>query len=184
MNFPQIQIHTTKAMLGLDIEKPVQHIEQPKADLYIEQKEADLRINTRPVKLSIDQSQAWRDMNLLGPLASTKEFAQKGQQKLFQGIARRANEGKRLMQIENGGGSVQSVAKGKGMKGYSALNIKFIPSYHAVKITYQPGEVNIEATANKPIIEGNINKPIHEYQPGSVEGYMIQYPSIEIDVVG
>lgn len=183
MRLPQLQIHTTKAQLGLNIEKPRQHIEQPQADMHIEQPNADLDIETSPAKLTIDQSKAWHDMNLIGQLAATREFAQEGKQELLQGIARRASEGERLMRIENGVSAVPSLAKGKGMREYKSLGIKFIPSVNAVKITYHQEQTNINAETKKPIIEAHANKPVHEYQPGDVSGYMIQYPSIEIDVV-
>lgn len=182
MNFPQIQIRTTKAILGLHIEKPIQHIEQPKADLYIEQPPATLTIDSRPARLTIDQSKAWSDMGLIGPLASAREFSQEGRQALLEGIARRAQEGDQLMKIENGGNAIAAIATEKGLHPYKKLGIKFIPSVNSVDIGYQPGYLNIEIDTNKPIIDAKINKPIHEYTPGDVSGYMIQYPSIKIDV--
>jgi Family of unknown function (DUF6470) len=182
MSFPQIQIHTTKAILGLNIEKPIQRIEQPAADLYIEQPPAILSIDSKPAKLTINQSKAWSDMGLMGPLASTRKFAQEGRQSLLEGIARRAQEGNRLMKIENGGNAIAEISSGKGLRPYKKLGIKFIPSINSVDIGYQPGHLDIKIDRQKPIIDAKINKPIHEYTPGDVSGYMIQYPSIEIDV--
>ncbi|GCD81146.1 DUF6470 family protein [Parageobacillus thermoglucosidasius] len=182
MNFPQIQIRTTKAILGLHIEKPIQHIEQPKADLSIEQKPATLTIDSKPARLTIDQSKAWRDMELLNPFDSTRKFAEEGRESLLEGIARRAQEGDQLMKIENGGNAIAAIAAEKGFHPYKQLGIKFIPSVHSVDIGYQPGYLDIKVDANKPIIEANVNRPIHEYKPGNVSAYMIQYPSIKIDV--
>ncbi|WP_019153842.1 DUF6470 family protein [Robertmurraya massiliosenegalensis] len=183
MRLPQIQIETTKAQLGLNIEKPQQYIQQPQAELHIEQPDAILNINMSPAKLTIDQSRAWRDLNLIGPLASTQQFAQKGKQELLQGIARRSSEGEKLMRIENRGSVIPSLAKGKGMREYKSYSIKFVPSVNAVKINYHPEQTNIRVETKKPIINNYANKPIHSYQPGKVSGYMIQYPSIEVDVV-
>ncbi|HZG59675.1 MAG TPA: DUF6470 family protein [Anoxybacillus sp.] len=182
MNFPQIQIRTTKAILGLHIEKPVQHIEQPKADLHIEQPPATITIDSQPARLTIDQSKAWNDMGLMGPLASTRKFAQEGRQALLEGIARRAQEGDQLMKIENGGNPIAVLATEKGLRPYKELGIKFIPSVNSVDIDYQPGYFDMKVDRNKPIIDVKVNKPIHEYKPGDVSGYMIQYPSIKIDV--
>jgi hypothetical protein len=182
MNFPQIQIRTMKAILGFRIEKPVQRIEQPKADLHIEQPPATITIDSKSARLTIDQSKAWSDMGLIGPLASTKKLAQEGRQALLEGIARRAQEGDQLMKIENGANAIAAIATGKGLRPYKQLGIKFIPSVNSVDITYQPGYLNINIDTSKPIIEAKVNKPIHEYTPGNVYGYMIQYPSIKIDV--
>lgn len=182
VNFPQIQIRTTKAILGLNIEKPIQHIEQPKADLHIEQPPATITISSKPARLTIDQSKAWSDMGLLGPLASTRKFAEEGHQAWLEGIARRAQEGDQLMKIENGGNAIAAISAEKGLHPYKKLGIKFIPSVNSVDIDYQPGYLDIKIDRNKPIIDVKVNKPIHEYKPGDVSGYMIQYPSIKIDV--
>ncbi|MBB3908589.1 DUF6470 family protein [Anoxybacteroides rupiense] len=182
MDFPQIQIQTTKAILGLNIQRPIQQIEQPKADLNIKQPPATVLMDSKPARLTIDQSKAWSDMGLIGPLASSREFAQEGRQAVLEGISRRAQEGDRLMKIEDKENVIAEMEKEKGIRLYSGLTIKFIPSVHSVKIDYQPSEVNIEVDTNKPIISVNVNRPIHEYTPGKVSGYMIQYPSIKIDV--
>jgi hypothetical protein len=182
MNFPQIQIRTTKAILGLNIERPIQRIEQPKADLHIEQPPATVIIDSKPARLTIDQSKAWSDMGLFGSLAFTRKFAEEGRQMLLEGIARRAQEGNRLMKIENGDNAIASIAAEKGLHPYKQLGIKFIPSANSVDIAYQPDYLDIKIDANKPIIEAKVNRPIHEYKPGDVSGYMIQYPSIKIDV--
>jgi len=182
MNFPQIQIQTTKAILGLNIEKPIQRIEQPKADLHIEQPPATLTIDPKPAQLTIDQSKAWSDMGLIGPLASTEKFAQEGRQALLEGISRRAQEGDQLMKIEKDGNAIAQIAAEKGLRSYKQLGIKFIPSVNSVDIGYEPEYLNIKVHQNKPVINVKVNKPIHEYKPGDVSGYMIQYPSIKIDV--
>ncbi|AKS39505.1 hypothetical protein NP92_07420 [Anoxybacillus gonensis] len=182
MNMPQIQIRTVKAMLGLNIQKPTQHIEQPKAELYIEQPPASLHIYKQPARLTIDQSRAWRDMGLIGPLESTSRFAKEGRQALLEGIARQAEEGERLMRIEHGGNPIAEIATGKGMRPYRQLGITFIPSVDSVDVHYEPARVEIEVEKNKPIIQAKVNPPIHEYKQGKVSGHMIQYPSIQIDV--
>jgi hypothetical protein len=182
MNFPQIQIRTTKAILGLNIEKPIQRIEQPKAELHIEQPPATLTIDSKPARLTIDQSKAWSDMGLFGPLAFTRKFAEEGRQALLEGIARRAQEGDQLMKIENDDNAIAAIATEKGLHPYKQLGIKFIPSANSVDIAYQPGYLDIKIDTNKPIIGAKVNRPIHEYKPGDVSGYMIQYPSITIDV--
>ncbi|BBW97640.1 MULTISPECIES: DUF6470 family protein [Geobacillus] len=182
MNFPQIQIHTTKAILGLHMEKPIQHIEQPKADLSIEQKPATLTIDSQPARLTIDQSKAWRDMGLLDPFDSTRKFAEEGREALLEGIARRAQEGDQLMKIENRGNAIAAMAAEKGFHPYKQLGITFIPSVHSVDIGYQPSYLDMKIDANKPIIKANVNRPIHEYKPGNVSAYMIQYPTIKMDV--
>lgn len=182
MRIPQIQIHTTKAQLGLNISKPVQRIQQPKADLQIRQQNATVTMQTSDSSLNIDSSQARRDIGLIGPLESGRKNAQKGKQGVLAGIARRAREGEQLMRIENKGQPIQSIASTKTGRPMKSLGIEFVPSIDSVKIAYTPSNLDISVQTHSPQISATINKPIHEYTPGKVSSYMIQYPSIEIDV--
>ncbi|MEI4769593.1 DUF6470 family protein [Psychrobacillus sp. FJAT-51614] len=183
MRIPQIQIQTTKAQLGLNIEKPSQYIEQPKADLQIRQPAADVSIRTTDGQLQIDSSQARRDLGLTGPLEFSRNYAQKGRQAVLSGIARRAREGEQLASIENHGNAIQAIAASKATPQKKALGIKFVPSIGSVKTTYTPASLDINVQTNKAQIDVTVNKPIHNYTPGKVSSYMLQYPSIEIDVI-
>lgn len=86
------------------------------------------------------------------------------------------------MKIEHQGNPIADIAAEKLERFYQGLSIKFVPSVNSVNIGYEPGHVNIEVDTNKPIIDAKVNRPIHEYNPGRVSGYMIQYPSIKIDI--
>lgn len=182
MNIPQIQIRTTKAQLGLRISKPVQKIQQPRADLQISQPNAIVSMHTTHSSLKIDSSQARRDLGLVGPLESGRMNAEKGNQSALAGIARKAREGGQLMRIENKGQPIQSIASANSTRPMKPLGIKFIPSVDSVKIAYTPSKVDINVETRSPQINATVNKPINEYTPGNVSGYMMQYPSIEIDV--
>ena len=182
MRIPQIQIRTTKAQLGLSISKPVQTIQQPNADLQIRQPNATVSMQTTDSILKIDSSQSRRDLGLISPLESGRKNAQKGKQGVIAGMARRAREGEQLMRIENKGQPIQSIASTKTSRPIKSLGIKFLPSINSVKIAYTPSKLDISVQTQSPQINATANKPIVEYTPGKVSAYMMQYPSIEIDV--
>ena len=188
MRLPQIQIRTTDIQMDLKIQDPQQHIEQPKATQTIEQPAAILEINTTRGVLKIDSSQARRDLGLIGPLESIQNYADKGKQDALKGMARRASEGRQMMENagkEQGSATIQNIAKqNHGPKRAGPYNIKFVPSVGSVKIDYTPGTIDINFTPQKPKIDAEINKPIHEYTPGQVTGTMIQRPRVDIDVIG
>lgn len=183
MRIPQIQIQTTKAQLGINVSKPVQRIQQTQTDLHIRQPNAVVSMQTTDSTLRIDSSQARRDLGLFGPLESGRMNAQKGKQGVIAGIARRAQEGERMMRIENKGQPIQSIASTKVGRPMKSLGIKFVPSVNSVKISYTPSKLDINVQTHAPQINATVNKPINEYTPGKVSGYMMQYPSIEIDVI-
>lgn len=187
MRLPQIQIRTVDAQVDLTIQKPQQHIEQPHATQTIEQPAAILEINTTRGVLRIDSSQARRDLGLIGPLESTATNAQEGKQEAMQGMARRAQEGRQMMESagkDQGRTVIQSIAKQNHGPKRVPFNIKFVPSIGSVKINYTPGTTDINITPQKPKIDAQVNKPTHDYTPGKVTGTMIQRPDVQIDVIG
>lgn len=183
MHLPQIRIESTFAKLGLNIEKPVQSIEQPKTELSIQQPKAILQIETTKGKLSIDQTKAWNDMDLKSVFKRIEEFAHLGYQDHLEGMARRAEQGDELMKIEHQGNPIQSQAKQNSERPYKQLHIGWIPSHFSVDIHYEPAKVNIDVQPQKPIIDAQIRKPIHDYTPGKVSGYMERWNSLSIDYI-
>lgn len=186
MKLPQIQIRTYDIIIDLQIHDPVQKIRQPRATQHIEQPAAILEINTTPGKLKIDSSQARRDIGMIGPIESSKNYAEKGRQKVLEGMARRAKEGRQMM--ENAGKdlgrqTIKNIAKQNHGPKRVPFNIKFVPSVGSVEIEYIPGKTDINITPQKPKIDVQVNKPIHEYTPGKVTGEVLQYPRVEIDVI-
>lgn len=187
MRLPQIQIRTTDAKIELEISKPKQHIEQPRATQTIEQPAAVIEIRTTRGVLKIDSSQARQDIGMVGPLESSANYAEGGKQGVLEGIARRAREGRQLMENAGKGQgrkTIQNIAKqNHGPHRPGPYNIKFVPSVGSVKIDYTPGTTEINTERREPIIDAKVNKPIHEYTPGKVTGTMVQNPSVDIDVI-
>lgn len=186
MRLPQIQIRTTDIAIDLQTHEPVQKIRQPKATQTIEQPAAILEINTTRGVLKIDSSQARRDLGLIGPLESNKNWAKEGIQEALAGAARRAKEGRQMMENagkDQGRATLQNLAIQNHGPKRVPFNIKFVPSVGSVKINYSPGKTDIQFTPQKPRIDAKVNKPIHEYTPGKVTGDVLQYPRVNIDVI-
>lgn len=163
--FAKIQIHQKDAKLEIKQEQPQIMIQQPKPEVTI---------HTTPSKLSIDQSKAWADMDLLSIFERNNRFAAEALQAVQAGIARIAREGKELMEIENGGNPIVAQAKRTASPPPKELGIKFIPSPFAVKTDYQPAEVHIDVTTHKPRIDAEIHAPQFTYHPGEVRTNLLQ----------
>ncbi|MFB7156997.1 DUF6470 family protein [Lysinibacillus sp. NPDC056232] len=186
MRLPQIQIHTTDAKIDLNISKPQQYIKQPKATQHIEQPAAILEINTTRGVLKINSSQARRDLGLIGPLESSENYAEKGKQEALKGMARRAKEGRQMMENSGKGQGraiIPNIAKQNHGPRHVQFNIKFVPSVGSVKIDYIPGTTDVNIQRREPNIDAKVNKPIHEYTPGKVTGTMVQRPDVDINVI-
>lgn len=184
MKLDQIQIHTTNAKVDLQITKPIQHIEQPRAQQHIEQPAATLEIHSKAAQLFVDSSQAYRDLGLLTPKESSEQYAQKGKQKLMEGIARRASEGDKMMDISiNAGNAIQQIAASKAIPAPPQMAITWKPSVGAVKIHYQAGSLDINIQRHEPKIDVKIGKVVHDYTPGDVTGTLVQRPSVKTTVI-
>ncbi|QTD41181.1 DUF6470 family protein [Sporosarcina sp. Te-1] len=181
MNIPQLQIQTTRGILGLQIDKPVQEIEQPKATQQIEQPAAILEMSTSASQLFVDTTENRADIDLKSPLRRGDENAQYGMQQAMEGVGRRAEEGKQLMRIEDGGNALVNLIKQDTLREIAPLGIRFVGDRLKVQMSITPGTLDINVTPQKPIHDVQLSKPIHNYTPGKVTGVMEQYPSIEID---
>lgn len=182
MQIPQLQIETTRGRLGLQITKPTQEIEQPRAILSQEQPAAILEMSTTKPQLSIDTTENRADLDLKSAFKRTEEHAQLGKQGVMEGIARRAQEGQQLMRIEDGGDPLPELAKQNSAPPPAPLGIRFVGDRFKLQISFQPGTLDIRATPQKPVNDVTIQKPIHHYTQGKVTGEMEQWPSIRIDV--
>lgn len=181
MQFPQIRIESQFAKLAINTIPANQSIQQPKADLSIEQPKAEMILQRTPSKLTIDQTEARADMDLKSIARRKEEFAKQGYEDWLSGLARVAQDGDELMQIEAGGNVIAAQAKRNSEDPIYDFNIGWIPSAGSVKIGYDPGSLDIEWQVNKPRINVRINKPIHDYTPGDVNIKIAQYNKLKID---
>ncbi|WP_424475338.1 DUF6470 family protein [Oceanobacillus kimchii] len=180
MQIPQLQMRSQLGQIAINTNNAKQFISQRQADLTIQQPQAELKIQTKPSKLTIDQSKAWEDMNLMGILRRTEKIAAQGKQEVMNGIARRARQGNQLMKIEHQSNPIQQQSIANAYEHYKSLGIKFIPSTFAVQTNYQPSEIDITVIRNEPIIRAKVNQPQISYQPGDVEISLKQQPELDI----
>lgn len=181
MHLPQIRLKTTFIKTGLTIDKPVQEIQQPKAIQHIEQPAAILEIETIPGQLHIDSSQARAEVGLKTTSQRVQEFAQDGYQDWLTGLARRARQGRELMQIHKKGNPIVAHAKENSQLPEKQFNIGWIPSHFSVKMQYDPAQVNITVKPQRPVTEAEIQKPTHNYTTGKVRIDILQKNTLEID---
>lgn len=183
MQIPQIRMESQFAKIQINQTNAKLHIQQELPKMLMEQPPAEITIRTTPSRLSIDQTQAWEDMNLMSIRRRNQQFAAEGLRAGQEGIARIVREGNELMKIENGGNTIPVQAKRNYSPPMKELGIKFIPSHFAVKIDYQPSEVHIDATPNKPKIQAQVQAPQFQYEPGRVETSLLQRNNLDISFV-
>lgn len=183
MNMPYLQVNRTDARLGINYHQPNMKIQQPQADLQIEQPAAELQINYKKSELNIDQTEAFADVDQKSPARRTKEWAEQARQLLSEGVSRRAREGAQMMKIENGSGAIAQISKQNSNPPMKEIGIGYLPKTHfRVNIDYDPGEVDVNFTPNKPRIDAKANKPIIQHENWKAEIYLQQKDSFDLEI--
>ena len=182
LNGPQLQITTTRGILGLHTTPGVQEIEQPRAIMSLQQPAAIIEMSTTNPQFFHDTTEIRADMGRKSVLRSTEEFAQLGKQGAMEGTARRAEQGRQLIDGGVGRNVIKEQAIQNGSSPMKSLGIKFIPDRSKLQMSIQPGTLDINVQTQKPINEVTIQKPVYRYTPGKITGEMEQWPSIQIDV--
>ncbi|MBW5468708.1 hypothetical protein GPJ61_12665 [Brevibacillus formosus] len=185
MQIAQIRMESTFAKLGLNINKPVQEIKQPSAEMNLSQVAATLTIEQARTELHIDSSQARANIGIMTSTQFSGSNAAYGKQKAMQAIAEKSQEGDRLMRIHTKENAIATIGKEKGLR---ALEGGYTPpsasADEGVDINIQLKPVKIDVKRNGMSINPVTRPPELSYTPGKVEPYMIQYNSLKIDVVG
>ncbi|TRY24500.1 hypothetical protein FOI68_16530 [Brevibacillus sp. LEMMJ03] len=185
MQVPQIRLQQTFAKLGLQITRPVQEIQQPRAELNLHQEPAVLEIRQPRGVLTMDTSEAQANIDLRGPLRRSRDNAEYGYQKAMEAIAQISEEGDRLRAIENKGNPIADIAFEESVI-YHNTEIIAEGSLvgDGVEIHYEARRPEINVQIGGVQMNPEIKRPIHNYTPGKVEGYIRQWNSLKIDFVG
>nr|WP_090891234.1 DUF6470 family protein [Evansella caseinilytica] len=161
MNVPHLNIQSQHAQIGLQQHQPEMSIKQRGADLRIDQElVGTLRISTTASRLYIDQSEAFADADLKGPLRRGKEWGTKGKQSVLEYIAKTARDGERLKKIENGTNVLSELARESGQLKVKEAHFTMVPKdIFRVRFDYVPSDVRISVDWPDPQIEVRRNDP-------------------------
>ena len=87
------------------------------------------------------------------------------------------------MHIERGGNVTAAHAKENSERPPKQFNVGWIPTPFSVKMHYEQAKLQIDVTAQKPIIDVQVRQPILDYTPGSVTVNVSRKNSLKIDFV-
>lgn len=185
MPIAQIRMESTFARLGLNIQRPIQEIKQPSAEMNLSQVSAKLEIEQARTEMSIDSSQARANIGIMTSTQFSDSNAAYGKQKAMQAIAEKSQEGDRLMRIYTKENAIAAIGREKGLRALDSGYTPPAPSAdEGVDIQFHLKPVVIQVQRNGMTMNPVTKPPEISYMPGKVEPYMIQYNSLKIDVVG
>jgi len=178
-----ISIKTTDIQLGVDRTPSVLNIESGSAKLRLHQNHAQINISTDHVRVIIDQYRCFAEAGLKNNYDFAKEAAVKGLKQSMKFIARTAEDGNRLAEIEKGGNPVAEIAERRAFP-QKQFVLDFIPkSRPEIKVE---GNVDIELNRRGDLTRNGVDGDYIpawmkiNYTPSRVDIYVKQYPSVEI----
>ncbi|OXM86363.1 DUF6470 family protein [Paenibacillus rigui] len=181
MNLQRLSIHQTYGQIGIQTNNASAEIESPQGDLKIEQHPAEMNFHSEPGKLEIDSSAAWAALGKGGHMAWMNSIYSQLPGVFRQALAKIAEDGNRAAQITNKSNAFAEIAKGEA---FSTSGIQYVgpAGLNNVKIHYEPQQIETNIEPVKPTIQYTPVKPQVTFVPGSVDIYMKQMNSIDIQV--
>jgi len=186
MDLARINISTVRAQTSLQSQRPLMRIHQPNADLQIDQElNGHFQISTTASKLFIDQTEAFADADLKGPMRRVDEFAARSKQNVLQYVAKTIQQGEQLKKIENGGNAIASLAQQNGERAPKQYNVAMVPEHMGkVSFDYRPSEVSVQVNWGEPNIRVQKNDPQISIPRWETNAYLQQKNQIDFSVIG
>ncbi|MEJ8544107.1 DUF6470 family protein [Brevibacillus borstelensis] len=184
MQLPHIRMQSSFVQLGLNIRKPVQEIEQPRAEMNLRQEPAELTIQQGRMELSLDSSQARSNIGIMTSMQFSDSNASYGKSKLMEAIGQISYEGDTMMKIESPANAIAELAVDRGIllrDGYTPPAASFD---EGVQVQFEKKPVVIDVKRNGMRMDPVLKPPVHKYTPGKVEPYILRWPSLQMEAVG
>ncbi|MGG4107867.1 DUF6470 family protein [Paenibacillus sp. FSL W8-0187] len=184
MIIPRIQIQQGYSQIGLQTTKGQLSIEQPRPTLDMRQQRGVVEMEQTKASLEIDSRKAWSALGKPRIEELTDRIAQSSLQISMQNIAEIAQNGDRMMAIQEGGNVFAEIARENVFKDRPRVEVMGEPGYDNVEITFIPGQVNTTYIPGGVTFNPETHKPVIDYQPGKVSTYLTQKNYINISVIG
>lgn len=178
-SIPQIQIRQQYAKVGIETTNAKVEIKQPKADIKIVQEHAFVEMSSTPLKIEIDQIEAWSALGKRPSMEFTKAVYNDVNRIVLEATARIAQEGDRLAKIHIKKNPIPDMAFTNSTKSLE-INYEGMPANDNVRYNVILGELDYKINDGRVNIDVKPNMTIIDYTPGSVEIYLQQKNSIEI----
>jgi len=163
-----IDISTVNTLLDISSTNPKINIHTSgNRNIEVQREKGRLDISTQPVKLQLDNTESFasRGIKQVGRVIS--ENAQAGMQSLVETIGNYAEQGDALMDIQNGGNTLQQIASQKANPEPTSIDI---PPNSPPEISWQPNSIKFNFTPDIiKINPDNLQKVETSFDRGNVD---------------
>ncbi|MDA8227653.1 MAG: DUF6470 family protein [Desulfitobacterium hafniense] len=176
----RINISTRPILLDYNIQNAQLNLQSTQPKVQIETMPAKLEIRQPQGKLTIDNTPYRYSIGLKNMADFARDNAALGRQTAMDTIAQIVEEGNLMARITSKSNAIADLAADSSL--VEASDITWAPIV-APSIHYQAKPAQITATAGKVNITPQPGSVQGDYQPGSVDIRVTQYPSIKISAV-
>lgn len=178
-----IRVSQTHGQIGIYTSLGKMSIESPKSKVSIEQARTDLQIDSEMSKVEIDQTECFAESGKKTVFRLANDFCKESVEKGLENIGKVAEEGRRLMEIENGGNAIARIAYENSFNEHEYGMVPMPKS--RPKISWTKGYVDIRWRQKPLRIEWDVSNKVNiNVTRSNVEIYMRQYPDIKIEYIG
>lgn len=176
----RLSISTQPIKLDYNIQPARLSLATTRPELDMETTPATVEIHQPQGRLEIDQTPCRYSIGLKNNEDFTRDNAQQGKDTVMQAIAQTAEQGDRMAAIQNHENVVANIAAEAGYSDppdviWAHIDAPII-RYTAQPVEYDPVAGNVNDTFHPGSVQG-------DYQRGSVDIRVSQYPSIQISAV-
>lgn len=181
MNLQRLSIHQTLGYIGIQTAPGQLSIESQPGKLSIEQPPADLNIKTPPGDLKINSDAAWSALGVGPNLEWSNNIYSQMPAIAMQGIAKIVEDGNRMADLSSHENAIADLAE-EALSDTNPVEYTTAPAIDNVRVQYTPHSPIIEFTPHSPNIQYTPQKPQIDFRMGSVNVYVRQRQSIDIQV--
>ncbi|MBU9711763.1 DUF6470 family protein [Evansella tamaricis] len=176
MNLPKLSIQTGRAEIGIQHHKPPMSIKQEQARMSLKQElSGSLQISKTASQLYIDQTEAFADAGLKGPLRQGLERTGQARQSIFQYIAKTVRQGEQMKKIETGQNVLPHLARENGERQLPSVNYGTIPeNAFKVQFHYVPSSIAVDVSWPDPTIRFDPVEPKIQIPRWEANAYLQQ----------
>lgn len=178
-----ISINTTRAQIGMQIEKPQMNINVRKPQIQIDSEISKLEVKTKLPAVKIDQSKAMAELGSKNDKELTSNYAQLGKKAIQEAIAKYISEGDRMAksQQKNAKEIADIARENFDNKDHKEFKVGLTPKS---KVEFKvEGDIQINYKKGKMDIKANLGDVSMNYKRGKVNIYMKQKNTIDIRFV-
>ena len=176
----RINISTQPIRMDYTLQNAKLNLQSSPTKVQIETAPASLEISQPRGELTIDQTPCRYSIGIKNCSDFAQDNAALGRQTVMNAIARIAQEGNQMARIESKSDALADIAADSS---FSEVPEITWASIAAPNIQYQANPVQFNPIAGKVNFTVQPGTVQGDYQPGSVDIRVSQYPSIEISVV-